>query len=97
MRPPLFYGPVKVDALPIFYREAGPKDAPAILLLHRLPSSSRMYEPRKQRLIHSRGRWQSVKQENRGGIFRPRLSIEDGECIHLYWAVKKRRAHRSFT
>lgn len=30
---------------PSFYREAGPKDAPAILLLHGLPSSSRMYEP----------------------------------------------------
>src|SRR5437899_12562819 len=54
-------------------------------------------KPRKQRLIHSRGRWQSVKQENRGGIFRPRLSIEDGESIHLYCAIKNERAHRSFT
>ena len=34
-----------VDGLSIFYREAGPKDAPTLLLLHGFPSSSRMYEP----------------------------------------------------
>jgi pimeloyl-ACP methyl ester carboxylesterase len=39
-----------VDGLSIFYREAGPIDAPAILLLHGLPSSSRMYEPLLSRL-----------------------------------------------
>ena len=38
-----------------------------------------------------------MKQENRGGIFRPRLSIEDGESIHLYCAIKNVRAHRSKT
>jgi pimeloyl-ACP methyl ester carboxylesterase len=32
-----------VDGLSIFYREAGPKDAPILLLLHGFPSSSRMY------------------------------------------------------
>jgi pimeloyl-ACP methyl ester carboxylesterase len=31
--------------LTIFYREAGSKDAPTILLLHGFPSSSRMFEP----------------------------------------------------
>ena len=31
-----FYRTVKVDGLSIFYREAGPKDAPTILLLHGL-------------------------------------------------------------
>lgn len=41
----VFYRTVKVDGLSIFYREAGPKDSPTILLLHRLPSSSRMFEP----------------------------------------------------
>jgi pimeloyl-ACP methyl ester carboxylesterase len=46
----VFYRTVKVDGLSIFYREAGPKDAPAILLLHGLPSSSRMYEPLFSRL-----------------------------------------------
>ena len=34
---------VAVDGLNIFYREAGPKDAPTILLLHGYPSSSRMF------------------------------------------------------
>ena len=32
-----------VDGLSIFYREAGPPDAPAVLLLHGFPSSSFMY------------------------------------------------------
>jgi len=50
MRAHVFYRTVKVDELSIFYREAGPKDAPAILLLHGLPSSSRMYEPLFSRL-----------------------------------------------
>ena len=45
MRPPVYYRSVKVDGLSIFYREAGPEDAPTILLLHGLPSSSRMFEP----------------------------------------------------
>ena len=44
------YRTVKVDGLSIFYREAGPKDAPVILLLHGLPSSSRMFEPLFARL-----------------------------------------------
>ena len=39
------YRSVQVDGPSIFYREAGPKDAPPILLLHGLPSSSRMFEP----------------------------------------------------
>jgi pimeloyl-ACP methyl ester carboxylesterase len=42
---PTFYRPTQIEGLSIFYREAGPKDAPAILLLHGLPSSSRMFEP----------------------------------------------------
>lgn len=37
------YHTVAVDGLNIFYREAGPKDAPTILLLHGYPSSSRMF------------------------------------------------------
>ncbi len=44
------YRSVKVDGVSIFYREAGPKDAPTILLLHGLPSSSRMFEPLLARL-----------------------------------------------
>src|SRR5579862_1730963 len=41
---PTFYGTIRtiaIDGLSIFYREAGP----TILLLHGLPSSSRMFEP----------------------------------------------------
>jgi len=34
---------VSVDGVSIFYREAGPPDAPAVLLLHGFPSSSFMY------------------------------------------------------
>jgi pimeloyl-ACP methyl ester carboxylesterase len=44
------YHSISVDGISIFYREAGAKDAPVILLLHGLPSSSRMYEPLLQRL-----------------------------------------------
>ena len=44
------YRTVKVDGPSIFYREAGPKEAPTILLLHGLPSSSRMFEPLLARL-----------------------------------------------
>jgi pimeloyl-ACP methyl ester carboxylesterase len=45
-----FYRTIQIDGLSIFYREAGLKDAPTILLLHGLPSSSRMFEPLFARL-----------------------------------------------
>src|SRR6266704_2885638 len=47
---PVFYRSVKVDGLDIFYREAGSKNAPTLLLLHGFPSSSRMFESLIQRL-----------------------------------------------
>jgi pimeloyl-ACP methyl ester carboxylesterase len=47
---PTFYRTSKVDGLSIFYREAGPSDAPTLLLLHGFPSSSRMFEPLFARL-----------------------------------------------
>src|SRR3984957_3069538 len=37
------YKVAKVDGLDIFYREAGPRDAPTILLLHGFPTSSHMF------------------------------------------------------
>ena len=37
------YNRVAVKGLELFYREAGPKDAPAIVLLHGFPSSSHMF------------------------------------------------------
>ncbi|MGO8953099.1 MAG: alpha/beta fold hydrolase [Rhodomicrobium sp.] len=50
MEQPTFYRTAQVDGLSIFYREAGPKEAPTLLLLHGLPSSSRMFEPLFARL-----------------------------------------------
>ncbi|WP_433967956.1 alpha/beta fold hydrolase [Tunturiibacter gelidiferens] len=50
MEQQVLYRTVKVDGLSIFYREAGRKDAPTILLLHGLPSSSRMFQPLLRRL-----------------------------------------------
>lgn len=47
---PTFYRITRLDDLSIFYREAGPTDAPTLLLLHGLPSSSRMFEPLFARL-----------------------------------------------
>lgn len=41
--PIVTYGTAKVDGLDIFYREAGPTDAPTMLLLHGFPSSSHMF------------------------------------------------------
>ncbi len=50
MEHPTFYRTTEIGGLSIFYREAGPKDAPTLLLLHGLPSSSRMFEPLFARL-----------------------------------------------
>ena len=41
--PKVLHKTVKVGGLDIFYREAGPPDAPAILLLHGFPTSSQMF------------------------------------------------------
>ncbi|CAN5511512.1 alpha/beta hydrolase [soil metagenome] len=37
------YRTVSIEGLDIFYREAGPRDAPTILLLHGFPTSSHMF------------------------------------------------------
>ncbi len=50
MENPTFYREIEIDGLSIFYREAGSKEAPALLLLHGFPSSSRMFEPLFTRL-----------------------------------------------
>jgi pimeloyl-ACP methyl ester carboxylesterase len=42
---PVAFRTARVGALDIAYREAGPRDAPALLLLHGFPSSSRMFMP----------------------------------------------------
>ena len=40
--PTVFYRTLNVEGLEIFYREAGPRDAPTVLLLHGFPSSSQI-------------------------------------------------------
>jgi pimeloyl-ACP methyl ester carboxylesterase len=44
------YHTTQVDGLKIFYREAGPKDAPTVVLLHGFPSSSHMFRELMPRL-----------------------------------------------
>ena len=44
------YKTVKINGLDIFYREAGPKNAPTILLLHGFPTSSHMFRNLIQKL-----------------------------------------------
>jgi pimeloyl-ACP methyl ester carboxylesterase len=44
---------VEADGIKIFYREAGPADAPAILLLHGYPTSSHMFRHLMPRLASS--------------------------------------------
>ena len=39
----VYHRTIKIDGLDIFYREAGPKDAPVVLLLHGFPTSSQMF------------------------------------------------------
>mgnify|MGYP000598241907 CR=1 FL=1 len=40
---PTTYNTIEIDGVEIFYREAGAKDAPTILLLHGYPTSSHMF------------------------------------------------------
>src|SRR5688572_29353243 len=41
--PTVAHRTVDVNGVSVFYREAGPRDAPVVLLLHGFPSSSHMY------------------------------------------------------
>ena len=41
--PSIKYRTVEVDALKVFYREAGAPDAPKLLLLHGFPSAGHMF------------------------------------------------------
>jgi pimeloyl-ACP methyl ester carboxylesterase len=63
MRYPTLYRMIPIDGLSIFYRVAGPKCAPTLLLLHGFPSSSRMFEPLFARLS---GRYQLVAPDYPG-------------------------------
>src|SRR5215467_15968463 len=50
---PVHYSTVKIDNLDVFYRDAGPKDAPVLLLLHGFPTSSNMFRNLIPRLAGS--------------------------------------------
>lgn len=41
--PVVHYHTIQIDGVDVFYREAGPKDAPTVLLLHGFPTSSFMF------------------------------------------------------
>jgi predicted dienelactone hydrolase len=41
--PVIHYRTATVDGVKVFYREAGPADAPVVLLLHGFPTSSHMF------------------------------------------------------
>jgi pimeloyl-ACP methyl ester carboxylesterase len=47
------YNTARIDDMDIFYRDAGPKDAPCILLLHGFPTSSNMFRNLIPRLAGS--------------------------------------------
>jgi pimeloyl-ACP methyl ester carboxylesterase len=52
---PVHYNTIRVNEVDLFYREAGPQDAPTILLLHGFPTSSNMFRnliPRLARTFH---------------------------------------------
>jgi len=40
---PVHYSTAKINNLDVFYRDAGPKDSPVLLLLHGFPTSSNMF------------------------------------------------------
>ncbi len=50
---PVHYKTIRINDLDIFYREAGPQAAPAILLLHGFPTSSNMFRNLIPRLAGS--------------------------------------------
>jgi pimeloyl-ACP methyl ester carboxylesterase len=89
------YGTVAVKGLNIFYREAGPGNAPAILLLHGFPSSSRMFDTLMPLLADRYhliapdypgfGNWETPSPEKFSYTFEAIADIVDGftQAIHL--------------
>jgi len=50
------YRTICIDGVNIFCREAGPTNAPVLLLLHGVPTSSRMYQPMLESVLASKYR-----------------------------------------
>jgi pimeloyl-ACP methyl ester carboxylesterase len=61
--PQVHYRRVRVGDVEIFYREAGPADAPVLLLLHGFPSSSHQYRDLLPRLAR---RWRVIAPDYPG-------------------------------
>ena len=53
-------------------------------------------KPGEEWLEYSRRRGQAVEQEKRWRVFRPGLSLNDGESISLYRAIRSRVLHGTF-
>ena len=49
---PVRYKTIRLNELDIFYREAGPENAPTLLLLHGFPTSSNMFRNLYRALPH---------------------------------------------
>lgn len=49
----IHYNTIRIRGLDMFYRDAGPKDAPVLLLLHGFPTSSNMFRNLMPRLAGS--------------------------------------------
>ena len=55
--PTVFYRTLNVEWLEIFYREAGPRDAPTVLLLHGFPSRFSIFSTGKLRCKFAKARF----------------------------------------
>jgi pimeloyl-ACP methyl ester carboxylesterase len=73
------YQRAQVDGQEIFYREAGPKGAPSILLLHGFPTSSHMF----RNLIPALSDRYHVVAPDRRDLDSPMLRIENGSTTPL--------------
>ncbi len=82
---PTRYRTIAIDGVSIFYREAGPKDGPTILLLHGLPSSSRMFESLFDRLCRSL----PSGSARLPGIRPQRLAKSEGIRVHVRPAMPR--------
>ena len=85
------YKTVKVGDLDIFYREAGPKDAPTLLLLHGFPTSSQMF----RNLIPALADKYHVVAPDYPGYGHSSMPPHDKFTLHLRQPGKSdRRVHR---
>lgn len=73
---PVHYKTIDIDSVTIFFREAGPKDAPVLLLMHGFPSSSFMFRQLIERL---KGRYHIIAPDYPGFGYSSVPSIHEFE------------------